>query len=215
MSIIIKSGASANTMTVDSTGAARTTIYDTGGDAALVTTAGALNVNLAESTVTKLTYSAVVNNLTPPATPTDMVTITGSATKTVRVLRVELSTTQTTAGINTFFLVKRSTANSAGTSASATVIPHDSTNAAGTATVLSYTVNPTLGNTIGNIRASKLLTPAPASVQFGIYQWDFDGRTGGQGIVLTGTSQVLALNFNAAALPAGLNVNCTITWTEE
>lgn len=215
MSIIIKSGASANLLTVDSTGAARVTIYDAAGDAALVTAAGALNVNIAGLNISKTTYSAAINSLTPPATPTDMVTITGSATKTVKILRIELSTTQTTAGINTFFLVKRSTANSAGTSSAGTAVPHDSTNAAATATVLAYTANPTLGSAIGNVRATKVLTPAPASLATAVQVWEFDGVSGGQPVVLNGTSQVLALNFNGAALPTGLNVNCTITWTEE
>lgn len=214
MSVTVKSGASANLATVDSTGAVRATIYDTAGDTVGVTTDGNLQVSTQDISVTKTTYSAVVNALTPPATPTDMVTITGSATKTIRIRRVELSTTQTTAGINTFFLVKRSTANSAGTSSSATAVPHDSNNAAATATVLSYTANPTLGTAVGNVRGTKLLTPAATSLAQAPYEWDFDGPLG-QSIVLSGTSQVLALNFNGAALPAGLSVNCTITWTEE
>lgn len=179
-----------------------------------LTTLGNLKVAIAETTHVKTTYSAVVNNLTPPATPTDMVTITGSATRTIRILKVEISTLQTTAGINTFFLIKRSTADTSGTSASVTAIPHDSGDAAATATVLSYTANPTLGTTIGTVRASKLLTPASTTTQSGVYVWDFDDLNG-KPVILRGTSQVLAVNFNGAALPSGLNVNCSIEWTEE
>ena len=71
-----------------------------------LTTLGNLKVALSETTVTKTSYSAATGAFTPPATPTDMFTITGSATRTIRVISIELSSTQTTAGVNTFFLVK-------------------------------------------------------------------------------------------------------------
>jgi len=180
-----------------------------------LTPLGNLKVALAESNITKWSYAACVNSLTPPATPTDMATITGSATRTIKVTRVVFSSTQTTAGINTFFLVKRSTANSGGTSASVTAVPLDSTNPAATATVLSYTANPAaLGTAVGNVRASKLITPAPASLQNPEWIWEFD-LLNTQPVTLRGTTQVLALNFNGAALPAGLNVNVAFHWTEE
>lgn len=173
-----------------------------------------LKIALVETTIAKTSYTAVVSALTPPATPTDMVIINGSATRTIRVIRWELSTTQTTAGINTFFLIKRSTANSGGTSAAATLVPMDSNNTAATATVLSYTANPTPGTSVGNIRATKLLTPQATTTNSGVFVWDFD-TLNSQPVVLRGTAQGLALNFAGAALPAGLSVNCMINWTEE
>jgi len=164
---------------------------------------------------TKTVYSAVTTNFTPPATPTDMVTLTGSASKTIKILALTLFTTQTAAGTNTFYIVKRSTANSAGTSTTPTIVPHDSNNAAATAVMRQYSANPTLGNSLGNIRGARITTPAAAGLLDTSYIFDFTHSAFGQGIVLRGTGEVMALNFNGAALPAGLTVTAEITWLEE
>jgi hypothetical protein len=175
-------------------------------------TLGALRTELLISS--KPTYSASIISLTPPATPTDMVVISGSATKTIRVTKLELSATQTTGGTNTFFIVLRSTADSGGTSSTATNIFHDSTNSASTAVVKSYTANPTLGTSVGTLRAIKMFTAAPGSLTTP-YVFDFTNGGIDQGIVLRGTAQQLALNFNGAALPTGLNITSNIDWSEE
>lgn len=176
---------------------------------------GNLRMCLSETTITKWTYVSVINGLTPPATPTDMVIIYGSPTRTIRVTRVAISCTQTTAGINTFHLVKRSAVNTGGTAAAAPLVPHDSTNPAATAVVYYYTANAAaLGATPGNIRSTKICTPAPASLFQPDFVWDFDTLSK-QRIVLRGAAEGLALNFAGAALPTGLNVNCSISWTEE
>src|SRR5689334_4986236 len=109
-------------------------------------------------------YSAGILSLAPAASATDIFTITGSASKTIRVVEIALIGTQTTAGVVGIQLVKRSTANSAGTSSAPTVVPHDSASAAGTATVLAYTANPTTGNLVGVVRATREVWLAPASV---------------------------------------------------
>lgn len=164
---------------------------------------------------TKQCYSGAARNITPPATPTDIVIINGSASKTIRVLRIIMSATQTTAGINEFLFVKRSTANTGGTSSTPTPLPMDSNNAAVTAVVRQYSVNPTgLGTTVANLQAIKLLTPQSTSTTQPQYVIDFTSGLS-QGVVLRGTAEGLALNFNGAALPTGLNVACTFEWTEE
>lgn len=163
----------------------------------------------------RATYSSSVNSLTPPATPTDMVTITGSASKTIRVLKMILTCVQNTAGTNTFFIVKRSTANTAGTPVAQTEMPYDSNFPTASAVVVAYTGNPTLGTTVGTIEARKVFTPANNTAVMRENIFDFSAGGTKPGIVLRGTGQVLALNFNGAALPAGLNINCTIEWTEE
>src|SRR5262245_64634991 len=90
----------------------------------------------------KTTYSSTSGIFSPDATPADVFTITGSATKTVSITKMCISSVQSTAGINAWYLTKRSTANSGGTSSNLTEIPYDSNNAAATATTLSYTVDP-------------------------------------------------------------------------
>jgi len=162
----------------------------------------------------KTTYSAVAVAIAPAASATDVFTITGTASKTVRVLRVGISGTQTTAGMVNIVLAKRSTANSSGTSAAATAVPNDSGNAEATATVLSYTVNPTTGTLVGNVRAGMVLISGTASVapnEMTVY--DF-GNLPGQCIVLRGTAQVLAVNLNGVTVTGG-SMTYWVEWTEE
>lgn len=188
-----------------------------GTDLALVTTGGALLVDTNTVGTAKTIYMAAAGPITPPATPTDMITITGSATKTIRVLTIEFSAQQTTQSTNTIFIAKRSTANSAGTSTSPTVVPVDSNDAAGTAVVRQYTVNPTLGTLVGNVAIERVFTSVPGATATGAagYTFDFWNSGASKGIVLRGTTQVLAINFNGAALPIGFSVSATITWVEE
>jgi len=156
---------------------------------------------------------------TPPATPTDLCTIFGSGTKTVRVLRAEVWLSQTTAGQNTFYFIKRSTANSGGTSTSPAIVPHDSNFAAATATVVGYSANPTtLGTSVGNVYRAVFRTPAPADISPGNTSplvFDFTNSGQDSGIVLRGVAQGLCLSLAGVALPAGLTVLCKFDWSEE
>ena len=161
------------------------------------------------------TYSAATTSFTPGATPQDVFTVTGSATKVIRIIRMSLSTTQTTAGINTWFLLKRSTANSGGTSTSLTTVSNDSNDAAGTAVARQYTANPTAGTLVGTMRTFKILGASLTSILHPQILIDFTDNGLSEGIVLRGITQVFALNFNGAALPAGLAVSVDIEWTEE
>jgi hypothetical protein len=159
------------------------------------------------------TYSAAILGLVPAATPTDIFTITGSASKTIRVTKLTFSGTKTTAGLQDAQFVKRSTANSAGTSTSPTRVPHDSTNAAATATVLAYTANPTTGTLVGAVRVVKILYPAPAGTTNAISEFIF-GDQRQQSFVLRGTSEVLALNLNSVTVTGG-SIDAYVEWTEE
>lgn len=158
------------------------------------------------------TYIGSTGAFTPPATPTDMFVIEGSATKVVRILKVELNGTQTTDGINAFFLNKHSTANAGGTAIATTLVPVDSTNSAVTATAKHYTANGTPGTSVTLFRTS-ILTPAPASLLTPIYVWDFTNGLQ-QPVVLRGVTQGLAINFAGAALPAGLSLSVNVVFTE-
>lgn len=142
----------------------------------------------------------------------DTLTITGSATKTVRVTRISLSGVATALADIDVTLVKHSTADSGGTSSGVTLTPMDSANAAATATVLLYTVAPTPGTVVGTpLRSVKYGTVATTSAA-AIQVWDF-GNGPKQGVVLRGVAQQLALNFSAA--PAGGSFDIDIELTEE
>lgn len=170
----------------------------------------------------KPTYSFARSTFAIAATPTDVAIVNGSATKTVRVTHIEIDAlcTAATAVALEVQLIKRSTANTGGTSTgSPTPVPHDSNSAAGTSTVLCYTANPTTGTAVGIVRDGKLvpvLSPYTATdfPQHDKLIWDFGNRPG-QGIVLHGVAEGLAINLVGATIPAGLSMGISIEVTEE
>lgn len=207
---VIKSGASSDQLTIDATSkAARAIHYNSFGREV--------------SFESKSTFMAS-GTFTPAATPSDLVTIFGSASKTVRVESFSISTTNSAAGSQQFFLIKRSSANSGGTPVSATAVQMDSTDAAATATVQHYTANAaSLGTSAGTINTIRVATPAaiPAT-------WAGITQNAGYELIpgatasnvdkhptLRGTAQGLCLNFNGVALVAGQTHAYTIVWTEE
>lgn len=172
----------------------------------------------------KLTFSAS-STFTPAATPTDMVIIEGSASKVIRVHSFVITTNNTAAGSQQFFLIKRSTADTTGTFVAATAVPHDSANGISTVNrVGHFTANPgALGTAVGTLVTKRLASPVLVPGSFAGVAEDagfdllevhnrFSFR---QGIVLRGVAQTLALNFNGAALVAGQVHAYDITWTED
>lgn len=160
-------------------------------------------------------YSASVVGLVVAASATDIFTITGSSSKTIRVRKIEISGTRGTATQTDIIVLKRSTSNTGGTSTTLKNVPLDSANQSSTAVVRSYTANPTLGTLIGNIKASKIPmgVAAPGNAQSSIGQeriYEF----GRQSVVLRGTSEVVSINLNGQTV-AGSSINISIEWTEE
>src|SRR5204863_4895248 len=98
----------------------------------------------------KATYGASITGLVVAASATDIFAITGSATKIVRITRLRISGVRTTGTDTDIQLIKRSTANTGGTSTNPTKVAYDSNDPASTATINAYTANPTgLGTAIG------------------------------------------------------------------
>jgi hypothetical protein len=161
----------------------------------------------------KATYSAAAAAFGVATNPTDIFTLTGSASKTIRITRIAVTGTQTTGGMRDVLLIKRSAANTGGTSSTLTAVPHDSTSAAATATARSYTVNPSgLGTTVGTMRAEKVQISATTGVAGSLIA-DFGPRYG-QAIVLRGTGEVISVNLNGVT-STGNSMTCCIEWTEE
>jgi hypothetical protein len=156
------------------------------------------------------TYSASAN-VAAAAAATDIFTITGSATTTVYVTQVIVSGIQTTAGLSDVQLIVRSTADTGGTSGAATAVPHDSTDAAATATVLAYTANPTTGTPVGTFRRGYVPVAGATSVVNPLVIFDFGKR--GRPLTLRGITQVLAVNLGGATL-AGGTFDISIEWYE-
>lgn len=162
----------------------------------------------------KITYSAAFTGLVPAAAATDVFTILGSATKTIRITRIVVSVS-TTAGsgvAENISLVKRSTADSAGTSTTATLVPHDSADGAATSVIRGYTANPTLGTAVGTLRAVRSAATTAGSIVQEI-EWIFGNRPA-KAIVLRGTSEQLCVNFGGVTITGP--VSCfSVEWTEE
>lgn len=158
-------------------------------------------------------YSASAAVFTPYATPSDLCAIGGSTAVTIRVYHVRVWGTQTTGGVNAFFLVKRST-YSAGPNTPLTPIQHDSYIVAPNADLMTFLSAPsTIGKTVGIIRGSDVFTAAPAGLASSYFDFDFGLASGVQPIVLH-ANEMLALNFGNIAVPAGMKISCEFNWTE-
>jgi hypothetical protein len=174
--------------------------------------AGATGVQAVSSEGTKNTYSSASFGVTLAATATDFWELIGSATKTVRVLRLTITGIATAGASPDILLIFRSSADAGGTATQPTIIPNDSNNAAATAVINLYSANPTLGTAVGTIRARKLNLGAAGSA--GMIDWRFS-NTNDQAIVLRGVAQCLCLNFNGAAVPAGTSIDIEVEFVED
>lgn len=157
-------------------------------------------------------YSAsAVGIASAASTPTDVFTITGSATKNVRVHNIVLTGTfTTTAAVRDILLIKRSTANSGGTSTTPTGIALDSNYAASTAVVRAYTVNPaSLGTAVGTVRVRRIGVPLTTAATIDVAEFAFTVP-----LTLRGVSQVLAINFGATG-SASIMFSAYAEWSED
>lgn len=167
----------------------------------------------------KATYAASSGFVTPAATPTDVFKIWGSASKTVRILKILVgSNAASNEGIVPFFIIKRSTAGSGGTSAAVTIVPLDSTFAAATCSVKTYTANGTVGTAVGNVMSGDIVFSRTANgitVAGVANQVIFDADKYGAALVLRGTAENLAVNFNGTTAPYVGDFSYTVIFTEE
>jgi hypothetical protein len=146
---------------------------------------------------------------------TDIFTISGSATKTIRIKHISVDGTQTTGSVRTVLLIKRSTANTGGTSTVLSAVPYDSLNSPATAVVRYYTTNPTtLGTTVGQFHNEKLVIGGTNATDSDALVFETQDTYGMQDITLRGANELLAINMNAVT-STGNSMNIDIAWTEE
>lgn len=155
-------------------------------------------------------WSATV---TPAATPGDIWTLTGSATKTVRLKHLRAYCNAGAAGGITISLIRRSSANTGGTSTAGTIVKRDTNSAAATAVTALYTANPTTGTPVGAI--DTVFLPCALNGAGPAYDRYFGAGDGLQSIVLRGTTDSLALNGNGSALPASPSMAIAADFNEE
>lgn len=177
-------------------------------------------ISVGDTTVSdgyKATYAASWAAFAPVATPTNIFSITGSATKTIRILRIGISATQTTAGIINIQLNKLSSALTGGTPVAPTgIVPFDSNSPAATATPRTYTANTTGGGAVvGFIKNVKFLVPVVAATGAAQNEYVFNFTNNfSQDVVVRGTSEVVSLTLLGVTLTGG-SVSTWVEWTEE
>jgi len=155
----------------------------------------------------KATYRYGGLSFAPVATPTDIIEIIGSATKTVRIKRVALMGAATAAGNMPASLVRRSAVPTVGSAVrtAITVGKHDSGDGAATAVVNTIgTANfGTVGTTAG-IVGTGLLQMSALATGLGVDPliWDFSTRND-KALILRGVAESLCINLAGAAVPSG------------
>ena len=179
-------------------------------------------VGLITSILKQNTYSSVALALPPAASATDIACIAGSATKVVKVTNISITGTAGTLVTAPFTLVRRATVDTGGTAATTTanwantIALNDTNNPAATATLISYSANPTITDSSPTyIRSSELTLPVTsAGTSTRPLIWDFPGFSFDQRPILRGIAQQLCVNLNGVSVSSGL-LHVSIEWTEE
>lgn len=179
-----------------------------------------MSISIGDITISdgfRATYCASWAAFAPVATPTNILSLTGSATKTIRLLRIGISATKTTAGIIDVQVNKYSSALTGGTPVAPTgVVSFDSTSPAATATPRTWTANSTGGGAlVGAIKNTKITVPvaAVAGAAQNTYVFEFANNFS-QDIYIRGTAEVVALTLLGVTLTGG-SVALWVEWTEE
>ena len=167
-----------------------------------------------DNSTMKPSYTSTSGGFVVAASATDVCSMGGSATKTVKVRRVMVGGQAAAAITEPVELVKRGAVPTGGTQALDPVISYDTNNVASTVNVEHFTANITLGTTpsVGPIAA--LLVPFGNFTTGGAASVVFELGQRAQPVVLRGTTQWLAVNL-LGSTPGGLTLYCTWEWTEE
>ena len=172
-------------------------------------------VPISDNDPTRGTYSIFIPGVTPAATPTDILTLQGSATKLIRVRQIIITGIATSASNVQMLLNRRTAPNTAGTKTNPVLVSHDPNDDAATCTLGLYSANPTgLGASLG-IQDGGRLNLAPAAngaidrllLQYG---WLNDKAP-----VLNGISDFLCIGLGGAAMPAGSSFDFSICVSED
>jgi hypothetical protein len=157
----------------------------------------------------KATYVASVTGMSTTIA-SDVFRLSGSASKVVRVTAIEVACTTGAATNSRIQLIKRTTANSGGTTSAATVGALDSSDPAATATATGYTAAPTPGTAGPTVGNGPAFTSAAGSFSYA-KTW---GARPSKALVLRGTGESLCVN-NAVAIGTSGSWTITVEFTEE
>lgn len=144
---------------------------------------------------------------------TDNVCLYGNGTTKTYLYEIRLSGIQTTAGITNVEVVKRSAAETGGTSATPAVVPDDSNYSAANSALTTYTgTGPTPGTAVGDIDNVYvgILTATTISGN-DIYIPPFSWQS--KPITLNSTSEGVCMNLGGAV--SGGSISVTYRWIEK
>ena len=163
----------------------------------------------------KQTYRVGIVAFTPITSATaPFVSVTGSASKTVRILRIGISISAAT-GTACDIQMRRYSALSGGTAntQAANVAKMDTNNAAQTAVVNQWSAAATTATNAGILQSVRYeIVTAAVSVIPGYMVWTF-GDINGQGCVVRGTSDFVGVM--ASAVGTTPLADCWVEWSEE
>lgn len=160
-------------------------------------------------------YMAAISGLVPAAAATDILTIAGAPNRIIQINQITISGIATAAAAVPISIIKRTTANTAGTSAPMTAVSLDSRNGVALATLLTYTANPTLGSVTGGgsiATARLILSTASASVGSSPIVFSFERMYMKMPILLS-ASELLCVNYGGATA-SGNSIDLSISFTE-
>lgn len=165
-----------------------------------------------DNSTMKPSYTSTSTMFTIPAFATDVCSLAGSATKTVKVRRVALTGVATAVATEPVEIIKRSASPTGGTQVVDAVTTLDSINAASTVLAEHFTANVTPGTIVGGLYLQSLTYANFTTGVGGSTIFEFGQRA--QPIVLRGVLQNVTVNLLGWTPPAG-QLNCTFEWTEE
>lgn len=178
--------------------------------------AGAIPVRTVFGTVpTSPTYRAINVDVVPDATPTDVIVLMGSTTKTIMITKFEITPTATANGSLDFYVYKRTTADTGGTSTATTITRNDSSNPAPTAVAKLYSANPSALGTGSLVGATRVTLASKSPNGVAIQTWaEYFGTGNQQPIVLRGVNESLCINMAGQTMPTGIEIYFTLEWVE-
>jgi hypothetical protein len=179
---------------------------------------GSRGAALVSSDGSKYTYRFAINDATPVAAPTDVFIIQGSATKTLRIKRLQIFGESTAAGSIGFVITRRSTAGTPGSAVLTAIVPakHDINDPASTATVSTVgTANyTTLGDSAGLIEAGLLTFGNGGTVSNNNIAYDYATRQD-KAVILRGVSDFICIGGVGDALPTGAKLYMAMEMEED
>lgn len=176
-------------------------------------TTGVLAVN---GEGTKDTYATGAAGITPAATPSVIIEIKGSATRTVRIKKLVFQAVASTAKQWAVTLYRAAAAVTDGTPVTPVITEFDTSGAAATAVISHFTANPTPAaanpaSSVVFVRDVTFTAPASAAEPYII---DFCQRQD-KPFILRGAADCLCLTLGGSALTAGEKYSYSVEWEED